>query len=447
MSAMSIGQPLPRVDGPAKVTGLARYAAEFDQPGQAYAVIVPSTVGLGRIRGIDAAAAADMPGVLAIISHQNAPRLPYREHKGFIDPADGERLHVLQDDQVRFFGQPVAVVVAETLDQAEHAALAVRVDYEAQPSGDADRSEPTIIVPGGESADSARGDADAALLRAPVTIDATYGIARENHNPMEPHATVAAWDGDRLTLWSKSQFVVNEAAEIAAVFGLPAENVQVVCPFIGGAFGTALRTWPHVTLAALAAREVGRPVKLVLTRRQMFYTTGHRPRTTQRIALGADRDGRLSALVHEGTGETSRHEQFVEALTTVAPYLYSCPNVRTRYRLAPLDSGTPTFMRGPGEASGIFALECADGRAGRGARHRPDRAAAAQRARDRRGREPPLLEPLADRHATRLVPPASAGNAATRARARCKMAVCWWAGARPRRPIPCSARRRAPAPA
>jgi xanthine dehydrogenase YagR molybdenum-binding subunit len=353
---MSIGQSLPRVDGPAKVTGLARYAAEFDQPGQAHAVIVPSTVGLGRVTSLDTEEAAALAGVIAIISHQNAPRLAYREHKGFVDPADGERLHVLQDDQVRFFGQPIAVVVAETLDQAEHAALAVRVGYEARrPATRIEEAE--IIVPA--DADSARGDADAALLRAPVTIDVSYGIARENHNPMELHATVAAWDGDRLTLWSKSQFVVNEAAEIAAVFGLPAENVQVICPFVGGGFGSALRTWPHVTLAALAARQVGRPVKLVLTRRQMFYTTGHRPRTMQRIALGADRNGRLAALVHEGTGETSRHEQFIEALTTVAPYLYSCPNVRTRYRLAPLDSGTPTFMRGPGEASGIFALESA----------------------------------------------------------------------------------------
>ena len=356
MSAMSIGQPLPRVDGRAKVTGAARYAAEFDQPDQAYAVIVTSTVGLGRVTGIDTEEAARLPGVIAIISHQNAPRLPYREHKGFIDPASGERLHVLQDEQVRFFGQPVAVAVAETLDQAEHAALAVRVAYEARTPATRIESAETVAP---SEADSARGDADAALLQAPVRIDATYGIARENHNPMEPHATVAAWDGDRLTLWSKSQFVVNEQAEIAAVFGLPAENVRVVCPFIGGAFGTALRVWPHVTLAALAARQVGRPVKLVLTRRQMFYTTGHRPRTAQRIALGADRDGRLSALIHEGTGETSRYERFVEALTTVAPYLYSCPNVRTRYRLAPLDSSTPTFMRGPGEASGIFALECA----------------------------------------------------------------------------------------
>ena len=197
---------------------------------------------------------------------------------------------------------------------------------------------------------------------------------------------VAAWDGDRLTLWSKSQFVVNEQAEIAAIFGLPPENVQVICPFIGGAFGTSLRTWPHVTLAAIAARQVGRPVKLVLTRKQMFFTTGHRPRTMQRVALGATPDGKLTRVVHEGTGETSRYEQFIEALTAVATYMYSCPNVRTRYRLLPLDTGTPTHMRGPGEASGIFALECAMDELSLRARHRSDRAAPAQRAEDRRGR-------------------------------------------------------------
>jgi xanthine dehydrogenase YagR molybdenum-binding subunit len=360
MSATAIGQPLPRVDGRAKVTGHARYAAEFDQPDQTHAVIVTSTVGLGRVSEIDTAAAAALPGVIAILSHQNAPRLPYREHKGMIDPASGERLHVLQDDQVRFFGQPVAVVVAETLDQAEHAALAVGVAYEARTPATRIEGTGTIAPSGGrDDADKSRGDPDRAFLQATVKVDATYGIARENHNPMEPHATVAAWDGDRLTLWSKSQFVVNEQAEIAAVFGLPIANVQVVCPFIGGGFGSALRTWPHVTLAALAARHVGRPVKLVLSRRQMFCTTGHRPRTTQRIALGADERGRLAALIHEGTGETSRYEWFVEALTNISTYLYACPNVGTRYRLAPLDSGTPTFMRGPGEASGIFALECA----------------------------------------------------------------------------------------
>jgi xanthine dehydrogenase YagR molybdenum-binding subunit len=170
---------------------------------------------------------------------------------------------------------------------------------------------------------------------------------------------VAAWSGDRLTLWSKSQFVVNEQAEIAAIFGLPPENVRVICPFIGGAFGTSLRTWPHVTLAAIAARQVGRPVKLVLTRKQMFFTTGHRPRTLQRVALGATPEGSLTSIIHVGEGETSRYEQFVEALTAATGYMYSCANVRTRYRLRPLDTGTPNHMRGPGEASGIFALECA----------------------------------------------------------------------------------------
>jgi xanthine dehydrogenase YagR molybdenum-binding subunit len=192
-----------------------------------------------------------------------------------------------------------------------------------------------------------------------VKVDVTYDMARENHNPMEPHAVVAAWDGDRLTLWSKSQFVVNEQAEIAAIFGLPAQNVQVICPFIGGAFGTSLRTWPHVTLAAMAARQVGRPVKLVLNRRQMFFTTGHRPRTLQRVAIGATRDGKITSIIHEGNGETSRYEEFTEALLSATSYMYSCPNVRTSYRLTPLDIGTPNHMRGPGESSGMFALESA----------------------------------------------------------------------------------------
>jgi len=366
MSTPSIGTPLPRVDGRAKVTGAARYAAEFTQPGQAHAVLVTSTVGRGRVTAIDSRDAARLPGVLAVVSHLNAPRLAYRAHKGSIDPAAGERLHVFQDAEVRFFGQPVAVVVADTLQQAQHAATAVRIGYEARPPAvrldGADRAAvvPEAMRPGARTqADTARGDADRALAAAAVRVDATYDIAREHHNPMEPHATVAAWHGDRLTVWSKSQFVVNEAAELAAVFGLPAEHVRVICPYIGGAFGTSLRTWPHVTVAALAARHVRRPVKLVLTRQQMFYATGHRPRTHQRLALGATREGQLTALVHEGTGETSRYEQFIEALTSVSPMMYACRNVRTRYRLLPLDSSTPTYMRAPGESSGLFALESA----------------------------------------------------------------------------------------
>jgi xanthine dehydrogenase YagR molybdenum-binding subunit len=366
VTAPSIGTPLSRVDGRSKVTGAARYAAEFNQPGQTYAVMVSSSAGLGRIMAVDASAAMRLGGVIAILTHHNAPRLPYHAHRGFVDPAVGERLHVLQDDQIRFFGQPVAIAIATTLDAAEHAAAAVRVSYAAEsPVTRMDAPGVSAIVPeaarkgsGRILADSLRGDPGAAPADA-IRVDASYVIAREHHNPMEPHATVASWEGDHLTLWSKSQFVVNEAAEIAAIFGLPERHVLVVCPFIGGAFGTSLRTWPHVTAAALAARHVGRPVKLVLSRRQMFYTTGYRPRTVQRIALAAGRDGRLATLIHEAIAETSRYEQHIEAVTTVSTYLYACPNVRTSYRLAPLDGSTPTFMRGPGEASGILALECA----------------------------------------------------------------------------------------
>ncbi|MBY4899165.1 xanthine dehydrogenase family protein molybdopterin-binding subunit [Cupriavidus sp. AU9028] len=366
MSAIHIGQPIARVDGREKVTGTARYAADFDQPGQAYAVIVGASVGRGRVLEIDDGAARQLQGVLTILTYRNAPRLAYAPHKGFIDPAGGERLHVLQDDVVRFYGQPIALVVAQSQAQAELAAALVRVRYAAQgPVCDPLDPRAEAVVPqalrepGPHAADRQRGEAMAALAEAAVKVDVAFDTARENHYPIEPNATIAAWNGDRLTLWSKSQFVVNEQAEIAAIFGIPVDHVRVVCPFVGGAFGTSLRTWPHVTLAAVAAREVDRPVKLVLARRQMFHLTGHRPRTLQRIALGATAQGRLTAIVHEGSGETSRHEEYVEALTSATSYLYSCPNVQTRYRVVPLDTGTPTFMRGPGEATGLFALECA----------------------------------------------------------------------------------------
>ncbi len=358
-----IGTGEKRVEARDKVTGQAQYAADFNQPGQAYAVIVGSTIGFGHITSIDSNELLQLPGIVAVISHENAPRLAYGPHKGFIDPAVGERLHVFQDDAVRFFGQPVAVVVADTLDCAERGALALRIHYAAQqPVVAMHDARAEAVVPQAQSggqADRFRGDADVELARAPVRIDAQYVITRENHTPIEVHATVAQWKGDRLTLWSKSQYVVNEQAELAAVFGLPAENVRVICPFIGGAFGTSLRSWPHVTVAAIAAKQTQRPVKLVLSRRQTFHMTGHRPRTTQRIALGAMPDGRLHCLIHEGTGETSRHEEFTEALTSATHYMYACPNVRTAYRLLPLDVGTPTYMRAPGEASGIFALESA----------------------------------------------------------------------------------------
>ena len=366
MTTAFIGQPVSRVDGRPKVTGAATYAAEFDQPGQAYGVIVRSTVANGRIASMDSTAAQRASGVLAVLTHRNAPRLAYRPHKGLPDPATGERLHVLQDDRVNHQGQPIALVIAETLEQANHAATLVRVTY-ADEAGITDISRVVPIEPTQQKTDQGetrppqtrRGDPERALTTAEVKVEHTYVIPRENHNPIEMHATIAAWDGDRLTLWDKTQWVHNTADEIAAVFSIPEENIRVISPFVGGAFGSGLRTWPHVTLAALGARVTGRPVKVMLSRREMYYAVGYRPHTVQRVALGASRDGRLTAILHEGYQETSRYEEFSEALLNASRLLHSCPNVDTRHRLAPMNVHTPTYMRAPGEASGIFALESA----------------------------------------------------------------------------------------
>jgi xanthine dehydrogenase YagR molybdenum-binding subunit len=279
-----------------------------------------------------------------------------------VDSAVGERLHVLQDDQVSHQGQPIALVIAGTLEQANHAATLVRVTYAPETgTTDISRIDPVLPTPqqGGGPSETRRGEPEGALAAAEVKVDETYVIPRENHNPIEMHATIAAWEGERLTLWDKTQWVHNTADEIAAVFGIPAENIRVISPFVGGAFGSGLRTWPHVTLAALGARVAGRPVKLMLSRREMYYSVGYRPHTVQRVALGASRDGRLAAVTHDGYQETSTYEEFTEALLSATRFLHSCPNVYTRHRLAPMSVHTPTYMRAPGEASGVFALESA----------------------------------------------------------------------------------------
>jgi xanthine dehydrogenase YagR molybdenum-binding subunit len=366
MTTAFIGQPLSRVDGRQKVTGGATYAAEFNMPGLAHGAIVRSTVANGRIVSIDSAAAERASGVIAVLTHQNAPRLPYRPHKAMVDTEVGERLHVLQDDRVNHQGQPIALVLADTLEQANHAATLVRVTY-APETGTTDITRVAPVLPTQQKTDQGerrppetrRGDPEGALATAEVKVDQTYVIPRENHNPIEMHATIAAWDDDRLTLWDKTQWVHNVADEIAAVFGIPAQNIRVVSPFVGGAFGSGLRTWPHVTLAALGARVARRPVKVMLSRRDMYYGVGYRPYTVQRVALGASRDGRLAAILHDGYQETSTYEEFSEALLNASRFLHSCPNVTTRHRIARMNVHTPTYMRAPGEASGVFALESA----------------------------------------------------------------------------------------
>ncbi|MEU0882502.1 xanthine dehydrogenase family protein molybdopterin-binding subunit [Lentzea sp. NPDC005914] len=349
-----VGTPQSRVDGRLKVTGHATYAADHVIDGVIYAAVVDSSIGRGRVTGVDTSAALAHPGVLTVISHLNAPRLPYVDNPGSNNPP-GTRLRVFQDDRVRFFGQPVAVAVASTLEAAQHAARLVEVSYDAeQPATDlssAPTDPPTTY---------ARGDADTALGNAEVRLEMTYRSARNHHNPTEPHATIAQWDGDQLTVWDKTQWVVGGSqVELAAVFGVPQQSVRVISPFVGGGFGSGLRVWPHTTIAALAARVTGRPVKLVLSRRQQYFGTGFRPAYEYRVRLGSDRSGRLSAMVHDVRAETSSYEKFTEAVLVPGQMLYSMPHVRQAYSTVPLDVNTPIWMRGPGFATGSMVVESA----------------------------------------------------------------------------------------
>ena len=361
-----VGAPLGRVDGPAKVRGEAPYAAEFTPPGLCHAALVSSTIAAGRITAIDTGEAERADGVLAVITHANAPRLHYRsvEERAAADPPAGHRLRVFQRADVLFSGQPIGVVVAETAEQARHAATLVRVSYaatEAVTTFDParGRAPSKAAAEASQPGEWRRGAAGRAFARAAVKVDAVYTQPRQQHQAIEPHATIAWWEGDRLTLHDKTQGVNDGRREIARVFGLAEDHVRVISPFVGGAFGSALRSWPHVTIAALAARHVGRPVRLELSRRELSVSVGFRPRTEQRVALGARRDGRLTAIIHEATAQTSRHEEYVEDTLTPPHVTYACPNVRTRYRLVRVNTNTPGPMRAPGIMTGVFALETA----------------------------------------------------------------------------------------
>jgi xanthine dehydrogenase YagR molybdenum-binding subunit len=361
-AASPIGLPLDRVDGPAKVAGHARYAAEFAPQRVCHAVIVQSTIPSGRIARIDARAAEAMPGVVLVLSHRNAPRLP-EEGRAAVDPPAGREISVLQTEAVRYNGEPIAVVVAETLEQAEEAAAHVAIAYEGRTAElDFAHAKSAAYRPGKVThgkPDNAWGDAAKALESAPARIAATYTTPYEHHNPMEPHATVAEWEGDRLTLWDSTQYVSGVRDTVSRTLGIPAQSVRVVSPFVGGGFGCKGSTWSHVVLAAMAARAARRPVKLVLGRPQMFGPVGGRPRTEQRVELGAARDGRLVALRHDVVSHTSSFEDFTEPSTQPTRALYACPNGATTQRLVKLDLGTPTFQRAPGESTGTFAIECA----------------------------------------------------------------------------------------
>lgn len=357
----STGSAMNRVDGLAKVTGAAAYAADFDIPRMAYATMVQSTIARGRIASVQTERAAQAPGVLLVMTHENAPKLPAEGQKA--QPPGDRALSLLQDDQVRYNGEPVAVVVAETLEQAKYAASLLKFSWEsAVPALDFESARASAYQPAALThapPDVAWGDAATALRDAPAQHAATYATPMENHNPMEPHATLAVWNGDELTVHDSTQCVVGARKALARKLGIPVEKVRVISPYVGGGFGCKGSAWSHVLLAAMAARKTHRPVRLALERTQMFGPVGYRPRTRQELALGADSAGNLLAIRHDVVSSTSTFEDWSEPSAVVTRMLYACPNVSTTHRLVKLNLATPTFTRAPGEATGSYALEAA----------------------------------------------------------------------------------------
>ncbi|WP_245632356.1 xanthine dehydrogenase family protein molybdopterin-binding subunit [Edaphobacter aggregans] len=353
-----IGADVPRIDGPLKTTGAARYASDYNFPGLVYAVPVRATIASGKITRIDSTAAEAMPGVLLVMHHGNVIPL-YRNASG---GRNSESRPPFEDETVYYWGQYIAAVVAETFEQAQAAAAAVKVQYEpAKFNVDSSLSDnlPAEGQPGGPRVLSHRGDTDTAFASAPVKVDETYVTPVETHNPMEMHATVAVWDGKKYRLYESSQGVMNHQNVMSQVLGEPKENVEVISRFIGSGFGGKLFPWPHSAIAAAASRKLNRPVKLTLSRKMMFSNSGHRPRTQQRMRLGATPDGKLVSLQQDYRNHTSYGDDIRENCGEATPFLYSTANLKVTSALVRRNIGTPTPMRGPGAVPGLFALESA----------------------------------------------------------------------------------------
>ncbi len=364
MTTAHIGKPTSRVDGRAKVTGQAKYAGEYQVPDLAYGWVVSAGVARGTITRIDAREALAVPGVVQVFTHENAPRLAWLDRSWSDEVAPpGSPFRPLHDAEVKFSAQPVALVVADTLELARYAASLVRVEYDraahatdlAARRDEAYRPKEREGVP---LAPGPRGDAEKAFARAAVKHEAEYHVPVEHHNPMEPFAATVVWEGGKLTVYDKTQGCQNVQGYLCNVFGYSKDDLRVVSPFVGGAFGSGLRPQYHVFLAVLAAQELNRSVRVVLTRQQMF-SFGHRPETLQRVALGAAADGKLEAMLHEVVAETSRFEDYSEAVALWSGLLYRCDNVKLDHKLVKLDLFTPIDMRAPGAVWGIYALESA----------------------------------------------------------------------------------------
>jgi xanthine dehydrogenase YagR molybdenum-binding subunit len=357
-----LGKPTSRVDGRAKVTGAAKYAGEYNVPDLAHGFVISSAIAKGRIKEIHTADALSVPGVLDVLTHAHRPTLADSDekYKDQIAP-EGSPYRPLYDDQVRFSGQPVALVVAEELEIARYAASLVRVDYEreAHETDFEAQARRGAVAKKEEKPSHRRGNAAEAFDKAPVRIKAEYRIPVEHHNPMEPFATTAVWEGDgRITAFDKTQGPQNSRDYVAGVCEMPRENVRVLCPYVGGAFGSGLRPQYQLPLAVLATRALKRSVRVTLTRQQMF-TLGYRAAIIQELALGAERDGRLVSFRHHATAMTSQFEDFGRDFIQWSSFLYRCANAELGRRLVKVDHNTPCDMRAPGGAESLYAIECA----------------------------------------------------------------------------------------
>ena len=359
------GMAVSRIDGRAKVTGAAHYAAEIPAPDLAYGVVVSGTVARGRIKAIDAQAALGVPGVIDVITHENRPKMRGNDlaYKDMTAPG-GSPFRPLFSDRVFWSGQPVALVVAETFEAARHAAGLVRVTYDIEEHdtnllATLNRAYEPRPMKAGFTPPGSKGDADGAFAAAPVKIEAEYYNAVEHHNPMEMFASTVVYGEDgHLTIYDKTQSSQNSRWYVSHVFGLSKHKVTVRNPYVGGAFGSGLRPQYQLPLAVMGALKLKRSVRVVLTRQQMF-SFGHRPETWHRIKLAADRDGKLQAVWHEAIQETSRLEDYVEVVVNWSGQLYACDNIHLGYQLVEQDRATPIDMRAPGAAHGVHALEVA----------------------------------------------------------------------------------------
>ena len=364
----AIGRSVNRVDGREKVTGTACYSGEIPLPGLAHAALVGATIPSGRVTASHTDDALAAAGVVGILTHENLPKIAGEPHllPSLVGgPAPGQSFFPMQDEVIHYAGQPVAIVIADTLERAHWAASLVDVTYERTPSittideGRDVATEPQMLFGGLMPARNERGDVESGLAEADVRIDAEYRMAANHHNPIEPPTTTAVWDEDRLTVYDSTMGVRASQLTVSHLLGIPLSKIRVITHFVGGSFGMKAMVWPHVTLAAMAARYARRPVRLAMTRPQMFTSNGHREEQEQHITIGARRDGRLTAIRHEKLSLTSPFDDWAEPATGVSSQLYACESFEGVHRLIHGNTMTPTFTRGPGESAGSFVLETA----------------------------------------------------------------------------------------